>query len=159
MARPRPILVPDPRRQLPGWALVRQNQTMAVLGAVALALAYLIARDVFFPATHPAAAAVRSAAVTRGNVTSAVTATGQLVSADQVSVGFKSAGQLSEVDVKVGDRVSSGQVLAKEDTTSLQLALDQANANLTAAQANLDNTLNGTALVQAQHALLQARQS
>jgi len=137
-----------------------RNQYMAVagLGLIALALAGLIGRDVFFPPAQ-AAAAVRTAAVTRGTVRSAVTGTGSVVPAEQINVGFRSAGQLTEVDVKVGDHVSKGQVLAKIDTTALQIALDQANANLQTAQANLANTQNGTALVQAQHAIDIARTS
>ena len=52
-----------------------RNQYMAVagLGLIALALAGLIGRDVFFPPAQ-AAAAVCTAAVTRGTVRSAVSA-------------------------------------------------------------------------------------
>ncbi|HEX6349761.1 MAG TPA: biotin/lipoyl-binding protein [Candidatus Dormibacteraeota bacterium] len=137
-----------------------RNQYVAVagLGLIALALAGLIGRDVFFPPSTTLAA-VRTAAVTRGTVRSRVTGTGSVVPAQQINVGFRSAGQLTEVDVKVGDHVSKGQVLAKIDTRALQIALDQANANLTTAQANLANTENGTTLVQAQHALDIARTS
>ena len=137
-----------------------RSQYVAVvgLGLIALALAALIGRDVFFPPSA-AAAAVRTATVSRGTVRSAVTGTGSVVPAQQVNVGFRSAGQLTEVDVKVGDHVSKGQVLAKIDTRALQIALDQADANLQTAQANLANTVNGTALLQAQHALDIARSS
>ena len=135
-----------------------QYVAIAALGLIALALAVLIGRDVFFPPA-PAAAAIRTSAVTRGTVRSAVTGTGSVVPAAQVNVGFRTGGQLTEVDVKVGDHVTKGQVLAKIDTRSLQIALDQANANLQTAQANLSNTVNGNALVQAQHSLDNARQS
>ena len=139
-----------------------QNRTPALVAAglalVALALAVLIGRDVFFPPTA-AAAAIRTASVTRGTVRSAVTGTGSVVPATQVNVGFRSAGQLTEVDVKVGDHVSKGQVLAKIDTRALQIALDQAGANLQTAQANLSNTVNGNSLIQAQHSLDNARTS
>jgi HlyD family secretion protein len=136
----------------------RPALVVAGLSLVALALAVLIGRDVFFPPA-PAAAAIRTASVTRGTVRSSVTGTGSVVPATQVNVGFRSAGQLTEVDVKVGDHVSKGQVLARIDTRALQIALDQANANLQTAQANLGNTVNGNALVQAQHSLDNARTS
>jgi HlyD family secretion protein len=135
-----------------------QYAAIAALGLIALALAALIGRDVFFPPT-PAAAAIRTATVMRGTVRSAVTGTGAVVPAAQVNVGFRTGGQLTEVDVKVGDHVSKGQVLAKIDTRSLQIALDQANANLQTAQSSLSNTVNGNALVQAQHSLDNARQA
>ena len=138
----------------------QRNQYIAIaaLGLIALALAALIGRDVLFPPA-PAAATIRTASVIRGTVRSAVTGTGSVVPAAQVNVGFRTGGQLTEVDVKVGDHVSKGQVLAKIDTRSLQIALDQANANLQTAQSNLNNTVNGNALVQAQHNLDNARQS
>jgi multidrug efflux pump subunit AcrA (membrane-fusion protein) len=156
MAVPRPIQFPGPRRGLP---INQQTLAAAGLALVAIVLAALIGHDVVFPPSQNAAASLRTAAVTRGTVRSAVSATGTLVPAQQLNVGFKTAGTLTEVDVKVGDKVTAGQVLAKLDPTQLQLALDQANANLASAQANLQNTSNGTALVQAQHALDQARQN
>jgi len=129
-----------------------------LLGLLALALAFLIAHDIFLPPAAPASA-MPTRAVTMGTVRSAVTATGTLVPAAQQSLGFRSAGTLTEVDVRVGDHVATGQVLAKIDPTSAQLALQQAQASLASAQASLSNTLNGTALTQAQHSLDQARQS
>ncbi len=156
MAVPRPLQFPGPRRRLP---LNQQTLATAGLALVAIVLAALISHDFVFPPSQNTAANLRTATVTLGTVRSAVSATGTLVPAQQLNVGFKTPGTLTEVDVKVGDKVTAGQVLAKLDPTQLQLALDQANASLTSAQANLQNTENGTALVQAQHALDQARQN
>ncbi len=154
MASPRPIQFPTRRRGLP---LNQQALTIGGLALVALVLAALIAHDFVVSPSQNSAASVRTATVTRGTVRSAVTATGTLVPAQQLNVGFRTAGTLTEVDVRVGDKVRSGQVLARIDPTQLQLALDQANANLASAQANLNNALNGTAIVQAQHQLQQAQ--
>lgn len=131
----------------------------AALALAALVLAYLIGRDVLFPPVTNTAGSVRTATVTRGSVRSVVTGTGSLVPLTSMNVGFKTAGTLTEVDVKVGDRVSSGQVLGKIDAGNLQVTADQAAASLATAQANLQNTLNGAALAQAQHALQSAQQT
>lgn len=144
--------------ELGSGLLTRERLVPLALAVVAVFLAFLIAHDVFFPPA-PSAAAVRTAAVTMGSVTAAVSGTGTVVPVQQQNVNFAEAGTLSEVDVKVGDQVTQGQVLARLDTTTFQQALDQANNGLASAQATLDSTLNGNALVQAQHSLAAAQQS
>ena len=137
----------------------RDRIVAAALALVALFLAFLIFHDVFFPAT-PALEGVRTAAVQTGTVRSAVSGTGTVSATQQANLTFSGVtGTLTEVDVKLGDQVKASQVLAKIDPTSYQQALDQANNNLTSAQATLNATLAGNDVVQAQHALDQARQS
>ena len=138
--------------------LSRQQALAGVLALIALALVVLIAGDVLFPRSSGGTQA-RTFAVQRGSVQSAVTGTGTVVPAAQQNVNFRVTGQLTEVDVKVGDHVGAGQVLAKVDTRSYQAALDQANASLQQALANLNNTLNGNAVQTAADNLAAARQS
>lgn len=141
---------------VPRWS--RERLVAIALGLVALLLAFLIAHDVLFPASS-STSAVRTVTAARGNVRSAVSGTGTIVPAAQQNLSFGVAGTLTEIDVKVGDQVKQGQVLAKLDRTTFQTALDQANNNLTTAQATLNNTLSSNALVQAQHALASAQQA
>ena len=141
---------------VPLWS--RERVVAIALGLVALLLAFLIAHDVLFPAST-ATTSLRTVAATQGTVRSAVSGTGTVVPAAQQSLSFGVAGTLTEIDVKVGDQVKQGQVLAKLDRTTFQAALDQANNNLTTAQATLNNTLNSNALAQAQHSLANAQQS
>src|SRR5688500_13677853 len=61
----------------------------------------------------------QSAPATRGSVVSAITATGPITSPSSLPLTFKSSGKLTEVNVKVGDKVTAGQVLARMDTTEL----------------------------------------
>jgi len=75
--------------------------------------------------------------VSSGTVLASVSASGTVVPAEQLSLTFLSSGVVLEVDVKVGDRVTAGQVLAKIDPTSAQQQLTLAQAQLTAAQTNL----------------------
>lgn len=141
---------------VPLWS--RERVVAIALGLVALLLAFLIAHDVLFPAST-ATTSPRTVAAARGTVRSAVSGTGTVVPAAQQNLSFGVAGTLTEIDVKVGDQVKQGQVLAKLDRTTFQTALDQANNNLTTAQATLNNTLNSNAVVQAQHSLANAQQS
>ena len=95
-------------------------------------------------------------------MTSTVTGTGSLVAGSQVNVGFRVTGQLLEIDVKVGDKVKTGQVLAKIDPGVQQAALSQAQAQLSSAQANLQaaqSPLTSAQIAQLQHALSNAQQS
>ena len=72
-----------------------------------------------------------------------VSATGPVTTPASIPLSFKSAGKLSELDVSVGQTVIAGQVLAKLETTDLQIAVDQAQAALTQQQANLATVLAG----------------
>lgn len=137
----------------------RQNLPMAGLAGTAILLGALVGRDVVLPPSASTNAAPQTASVAMGTVTNSVSATGQLVPARQVNLGFKTGGTLTEVDVRVGDHVAMGQVLAAIDPAPLQVALQAAQAVLASAQAGLSNTLNGTALTTAQHSLQQAQQS
>src|SRR4029077_20882792 len=129
MASARPIKLP-PRRT--GLAAVARRQNLPTLGlaAVALALAVLIGHDVFFPGNPNLVAALQTFTVGTGTVTNSVSSSGTLVPAQQLNLGFKTAGTLTEVDVRSGDHVSAGQVLARIDTTPLQIALQTAQAQL-----------------------------
>lgn len=157
MAVPRPLEFPRTGRR--PLTVVRTNYPVLGLGLVAILLALLIGRDILFPPAATTAVGTQYYTVANGSVTTSVTATGTLVPAQAVNLGFKSGGQLTEVDVKSGDRVTKGQTLAKVDDTQLQVALQQAQASLAAAQVNLQVTLDGTALTQAQHAVTNAQQS
>src|SRR5438067_7412777 len=130
------------------------------LGLVAVLLVALIARDTVF--AQPAAAVIRSAAADRGTVTSVVSGTGSLQPAGRMTVNFTTAGTLTEVDVKVGDKVTTGQVLARLDPSTQQAALAQAQASLASAQANLQSVqspLTSAQLAQLQHQLSNAQQN
>lgn len=67
-----------------------------------------------------------------------ITAEGKLVPEEDVKLSFASAGQVKEVLVREGERVTEGQVLAALDTTDAQLNVQQAEAELAAAQIQYD---------------------
>src|SRR5712692_5653356 len=70
--------------------------------------------------------------VTPGNLAQTISATGPLQGATY-NINFKGTGTIAEIDVKVGQRVTSGQVVAKLDPVSLRDAFNQAQAAYNAA--------------------------
>jgi HlyD family secretion protein len=81
--------------------------------------------------------------VTRGDLDVGVNATGPVSTAASIPLTFKNSGLLTKVLVKPGDVVKAGQVLAQEDTTDLQNALDQAQAQLGQQEAALQKLQAG----------------
>jgi multidrug resistance efflux pump len=126
---------------------------------VALALVMAISGGAVLAsrANTPAAKAeLRTQAVTRGNVTQSVAVSGSVAAMNQTKMSFKTTGKIAAVYVSVGQQVTAGQALAKLDTTDLEAALAQAQANLVTAQNNYNRTASTAS--DAQKALNQARQ-
>lgn len=81
----------------------------------------------------------QTAKVKTGNITVSTSGTGTLVPGAQANLAFTASGTVSEVDVKVGDVVKEGQVLAKlTGTDTLQSNIDSAQDTLNTAQEALD---------------------
>ena len=157
--RQAPTLKPLPQLRRSAW-LSGTRVWLIGLGLVAVLLVGLIARDTVF--AQPAAATIRTATADRGTVTSVVSGTGSLLPAGRMNVSFKQTGVLTEVDVKVGDKVTTGQVLARIDSTTQQAALAQAQASLASSQANLQTTqspLTAAQIAQLQHQVSAAQQN
>ncbi|HZV48171.1 MAG TPA: biotin/lipoyl-binding protein [Candidatus Dormibacteraeota bacterium] len=152
-------VLPQPSRRLD--RLRSPRTLLVVLVLVVLVLAAVTVRDVFFP-TASTQAPGRLVPVSEGTVTATVTGTGSILPANQASVNFKVGGTLTEVDVKVGDQVQAGQVLARVDPTPEQTALQQAQAQLQSAEANLQaaqDPASPAQMTQLQHNLAAAQQS
>ncbi|MCW2643956.1 MAG: hypothetical protein QOF87_4340 [Pseudonocardiales bacterium] len=76
--------------------------------------------------------------VATGTIKQSVSATGTLAPANQASLTFPVSGQVTAVEVAVGDKVKTGQVLAKIDAASLAVGVAQAKASVATAQAKVD---------------------
>ena len=85
--------------------------------------------------------------VTQGDFAVSVNATGPL-QANVYDLNFTGTGKLSEVDVQVGQTVKQGQTLGKLDPTSLQNAVNESQATVSASQTGL--VMHRTAMPQQQ---------
>ena len=111
------------REEVGAGLFTRERVIPIALGLVALLLVFLIVHDILVPPSA-GGTAVQLTAVTRGTVRSAVTGTGTVTPMTQQNVNFGAGGQIAEVDVQVGQKVTKGQTLARLDPTQLQQALD-----------------------------------
>jgi len=87
---------------------------------------------------------VQSGRVVRQDLTSLVTASGEVKPRNYINIGANAQGQLTDILVKEGDRVRKGQLLAKienvqpeADVAAQRAALSSAEADSTAAEAAL----------------------
>jgi HlyD family secretion protein len=75
--------------------------------------------------------------ISRGNITSTVSATGSVLPERSANLAFQGTGIIQKVLVKQGDTVSAGQLLAELDTRDLDLAVRQAQVSVRTAEAQL----------------------
>lgn len=76
--------------------------------------------------------------VVRGDLAVIVSGSGNIGVSQDASLAFGTGGKVDKVYVEEGDKVSEGDVLAKLDTSVLELALAQAELTLSTAEYNLD---------------------
>lgn len=82
--------------------------------------------------------------VTVGTMSRTVTAQGTVAAAESDDLNFAAAGTVTAVNVKAGDKVATGDVLATMDSPVLRQAVADAEARLAAAQATLaEDTATG----------------
>jgi len=82
-------------------------------------------------------------AAKRADISEHVTATGPVSSVNTVFLSFEQSGQVSSVNVKVGDTVGAGQVIATLDSSTLQASLASAEADVETAEAHLSELESG----------------
>lgn len=75
--------------------------------------------------------------VRRADIVQTVVATGRLITPARVELGSVITGTVTQIDVREGDRVKSGQVLARLDADELRAGLAQARAAAVEADARL----------------------
>ncbi|GAA5072971.1 macrolide-specific efflux system membrane fusion protein [Thermocatellispora tengchongensis] len=132
------------------------NGALAVLlaGGVGAAYASLTGE------TGAGAALPATVAVTRGTVMASVSASGSVESARTRSLDFTGGGTVESINVKAGDRVKKGQVLARLDDTEAAENLDAARASLEAAEDGDTGTASGySQYVNALNAYKQAKRA
>ncbi|MCX6797251.1 MAG: efflux RND transporter periplasmic adaptor subunit [Candidatus Doudnabacteria bacterium] len=81
--------------------------------------------------------------VKKQDLKATVLATGQVVSETDLSLSFKTSGVVARVNVKVGDKVKAGQILANLEARDVAARLTQAQGTYQQAQANYQKVLLG----------------
>jgi HlyD family secretion protein len=92
----------------------------------------------YFWRGHNNAPVYQTVAVTRGDLTQVVTATGTLNPVVNVTVGSQVSGRISKLYVDYNSTVKSNQVIAEIDPSTYQAQVNQAQADLANAKANLE---------------------
>ena len=87
--------------------------------------------------------AQQTATIKRGNLTATISAAGTVMARSQVALTFETSGQVKEINVKVGDKVKVGQVLAKLDSTDLAVAVTKSQLTLDTYKIKLAQTKEG----------------
>ena len=97
-------------------------------------------------ASTTSAARLATTVARRGNITVSASGTGTLVAAQEVNLSFPTSGTVATVNVKPGQLVKTGDVLATlGDIEDLQAAVASANVALANAQKTLDTLKQGAA--------------
>ena len=109
--------------------LVRIIIIVAVVGGLAFG-AYVRLR----PAQTSPTSALSTATVQSGTLTATTTAAGNIQAHQSADLAFGTSGTVTKINVKVGDRVKTGDILAELDTATLNLQLRSAEVSLKIAQ-------------------------
>lgn len=112
-----------------------KNRAMWILAS--LLLIGLVAGGIYWNQTSASAAeatepALQTSKVRSGDLLVSATGAGNVLPAAQAELGFRSSGIVAEVNVVTGQAVKKGDVLARLEDATQQLAYAQAEANLKA---------------------------
>jgi HlyD family secretion protein len=116
---------------------------LLVISAVValLALGYVF---LFSPVKTISLAPVRVESGGGSGNESVLSASGYVVAHHKIAVGAKVMGRVAWIGVEKGDTVQAGQVLVRLEDAEFRAQVNQANANLAAAQARLDQLQSGS---------------
>ncbi|MHB8841413.1 MAG: efflux RND transporter periplasmic adaptor subunit [Candidatus Aquicultor sp.] len=89
------------------------------------------------------AATVKATTAEMGNIDILVSAPAKVSLPSRAELSFKSGGRIQQIDVRRGDEVIAGQILATLDMNSILPQISQAQAGLKIAQAGLDKLRSG----------------
>lgn len=121
--------------------MMRTRLVQGVLGFTALTL---LVGSFKVMQSQPKPPPPTTVTVSRGVVLASVNATGNVTVSDQLGLDFPVGGRVVDIYVKEGQRVVAGQPLASIDDAPARAKLDQARADLNAAQENVRRLLEGS---------------
>ena len=122
-----------------------RSPKLLLLGvAVVLALAALGYIFLFSSTKTISAAPVRVETGTASSGESVLSASGYVVAHHKIAVGAKVMGRVAWIGVEKGNTVQEGQILVRLEDSEFRAQVNQAQANLAAAQARLDRLRTGS---------------
>jgi len=121
---------------------VKKWKLIAIIGVVVLVVGGAVAVGRIVLATKDGKGsaetlAIQTATVERGDIAVTIDATGTIKPLNIVEVSSKASGKILELRVDAGDYVEKDEIIAVIETTYVQISLEQAEADLKAAQARL----------------------
>ena len=119
------------------------RRTVLVVGVVATVLAGAAVLRRLQLQRAEAITDYQTVAARRGTIVATVNSSGSVLAEDEVTLLFPSPGILAETKVQTGDKVESGQELARLDTRQLEWSVVQAEAALKSAEAQLAQIKTG----------------
>src|SRR5262245_2559209 len=133
-----------PRKEWKRMSVCGSGQRVGVCFApILLATAALLAGcEQQVPAVKPEARPVRALTVEKRAAGEPVILTGRIEAEDEVNLAFRISGRVLKSDLRTGDQVKAGQVVARLESQNELNALRAAQANLAAAQGQLVQALN-----------------
>jgi HlyD family secretion protein len=108
-----------------------------IIAAISGAVLIIVAAIVYFT-QKGSGQEYRTDPVTKGDVQQAVTATGTVNAVKTVLVGTQVSGTIKTLYVDFNSRVKKGQLIARIDPSTFESQVQQAEANMLAAQANVE---------------------
>lgn len=156
--------------------ILKNKRNKIIAGLILLLLLFLILKPIFAKISGKDAEGISENQVvtlTKGNLTNSVSEKGKVVPSNSVEVFSEKTLPVTEVNVKVGDQVKKGDVIAKLDSSSLEQQLKarkaqkeatdkNVSAQISAAKKRLSEAVNGKksgknpAIVAAETSLTQA---
>ncbi|MBU3934839.1 efflux RND transporter periplasmic adaptor subunit [Patescibacteria group bacterium] len=117
------------------------NKKWIIIGIIILAVIIIFLFNGFFKKDKNG---VETEKVARGTLVQEVSETGVVKPAEEINLGFKTAGRVEKINVSVGDAVKKGTIIASLDKIQLFIQLNQARASLAVAQSQYDKLLVGS---------------
>lgn len=121
-----------------------------VVVAVAVGVYFFVKAQQAKAASTTQQPALQTATARQGSIVLRASGTGTLIAAQEVNLAFKSSGILTQLNVKVGDQVKAGDLLAQLDDSNQQVQLEQA-------QQSLNQLTSPSAVATAQQAVVTAQ--
>ena len=131
----------------PAPVKVQGNKTPKKLLLVVSILIALAASAFFFLSSSPKTVSASEVKVETGAASegqTVLTVSGYVVAHHKIDVGAKVMGRVKWIGVEKGDQVKEGQVLVRLEDDEYRAQVNQAKANLAAAQAKLDELRAGS---------------